>query len=196
MEQSNKVSNKTKMFYYKILFFTISALVFLTLLVGIIIFAIKVSNTSYKKEQDFDINYSKFFTLSQPETNDYRLPRDLVPIYYDIKISTNFHDDIEPKDFNGTVKINFLCKNSTDKIILHAKNLLIKNISINIDDLVSIKYLQIFYENDKQLLIIQLFDRLILNNHYSVVIEYQGFLLNDNTGLYRASYLDSQNNKR
>ena len=133
------------------------------------------------------------------ETNEYRLPKNLIPYYYDLKIFTNFDSFTKPSNFNGSVEISFKCLADTNRIVLNAYDLVIRNDSIMVVDIDNgDRYIYSKPINDryKQILIIPLLKSLKLGHNYSIYIEYEGFLIEDNAGLYLASYLDLNNQRR
>ena len=137
-------------------------------------------------------------TLNESIKIDYRLPRDLSPYYYDITISTIFHDDIEPNDYNGSVKIYFKCIKETNKIIFHARNLDIFKRSVHVSDLQnnSFNYSQIYYEAENEHFIIELINNLSADKNYSVSVKYKGHLRNDAAGFFKSLYLNNDGKKR
>ena len=75
--------------------------------------------------------------LNERKTNEdikknkinYRLPTHLKPFYYEISIKSFIGSMFAEKSFkfDGNINISFTCLNSTDKIVLHIKDLEIKN---------------------------------------------------------------------
>ena len=129
-----------------------------------------------------------------------RLPKNLIPYYYQLYFIANFNDEIEPTDYIGTVRIFMKCNNETNKLILNVKNLQIDETSITMEhttDLnVKFNITNISINKANELLIIE-FDKHLKNNHnYTVFINFRGFLKDDDHGLFRLSYLDKFGNKR
>lgn len=143
---------------------------------------------------------AEFLSYKSPiQTNEYRLPKDLLPYHYDLKVITNFNVSTKPTSFNGTVKIDFHCQADKKQIVLNANKLIIKNETIEIVDLTDGKryeHLTLIYDIHKQILTIPLSNSLKLNRNYSIYIEYQADVFEDNAGFYRVSYLDNQNQEK
>lgn len=134
------------------------------------------------------------------EKIDYRLPINLKPYYYDIHISTRFHDTIEPTDFNGTVKIYFKCLTRTNMLILHMKDIDIYNSTIVLKGLTNTSFeyyhLNWLYDREKEFLIFELSKDFEVNHNYTIIIKYKGYLQDDNIGFYRSSYFDNQGKRK
>jgi len=65
-------------------------------------------------------------------SGDGRLPRNVLPMHYDIEIAPNFYQAL-PFPFDGTVAIVVRCTVSSSSIVLNSKFLLIKTVSIEVD---------------------------------------------------------------
>ena len=197
MERNNRRQNMGKPIT------VITIIIFSAFVFCAVIMAIKICNDSTKTDSNPNNNDStiamRSVSYQQEQTNEYRLPKDLIPFYYDLKIFTSFHALTQPNNFNGTVEIKFNCKSNTDRIVLNANNLIINDQSIIIKALnenIRFYISNVTNDQNKKLLNIKLTDYLKANHNYSVYIEYQGFLLDDNSGFYQASYIDKDNNQR
>ena len=137
-------------------------------------------------------------SLNQTKKVEYRLPSDLKPSLYELTIWAYFNDTVEPVDFNGTVKIYFKCFKSTDKIIIHAKELEIFNNTIkvqhSVDNQIRVKSLGFDYE--REFCIIELSNQLKKDENYTLFIQYRGYIKEDNIGFYRSSYHDNDGKRR
>lgn len=67
-------------------------------------------------------------TLIEDEITSFRLPNETIPVHYNLEITTRIHED--QFDFNGTVDIQVFVKNSTNKIVLHSKDLVISDLCL------------------------------------------------------------------
>jgi aminopeptidase N len=147
---------------------------------------------------------TKFETVDEKnnasEFDEIRLPKDLIPYYYDIKISTNFHGYIKPTEYNGTVGISFKCVNTTNKLIFHSKSLEIRNNSIKIQSIndtnVETTIKNIYYDSQNEFLIISLDSTFKPNQYYKVLIHFKGFIKNDYKGFFSSSFNDDKGIER
>ncbi|CAF0929907.1 unnamed protein product, partial [Brachionus calyciflorus] len=130
---------------------------------------------------------------SNSEIINYRLPDNLKPYFYDLKIKPNFNlfKLYGNESFDGDVRINLTCLKPTNKIVLHQKNLQIQSFKIN-EDLQSQNDLD--YDLQKDFLIIKLKTECIQNSKYSILIKYSGNLSDSLAGFYLSSYKDSNGN--
>ena len=131
---------------------------------------------------------------------EYRLPNHLTPIYYDLLISTNFHEDINANEYNGSIKITLNCVHETNKIILHARNLRIVTETIEVIKLDDIderdNVTRVDYDFEREFLIIELNDNLKMDKNYSVFLNFIGYLRNDMAGFFRSSYINENGEKK
>ena len=113
-----------------------------------------------------DEAFPNFESLTM-NSNEYKLPMNLIPYYYDLYLITNFNHNIEPMDYNGTVEIHFKCIIETNKIILNTKNLEIDGSLIFVNDVVdsniTFNMINVTVDKRDELLIIEL-DRYFESN--------------------------------
>lgn len=145
-------------------------------------------------------------TLIEDEITSFRLMNDTVPLHYTLDITTRIHEDLF--DFNGSVTVEVLVKKSTNKIVLHSKDLAILELSlvdiesgVRLDNIV-FKLLDhysmlvvysasndVFIDDDSYLL--------KEGKKYLLSIQYSGYVNNVSNnrtfGIYAASYKDSAN---
>jgi hypothetical protein len=138
--------------------------------------------------------------LATPTPINYRLPTNFLPRHYDLKIKPYFDVNSEPKEFDGKVIIKMDCVESTSRLVLHMKDIDIYNVSISSDDDSSFATKTNFnwtYTNITDFFIAD-FSNIIFkaNKSYTFTAEYKGYSKNDNVGIYRSSYLDSNNKRR
>lgn len=142
-------------------------------------------------------------TFIEDEITSFRLPNDTVPLHYSIDITTKIHEDIF--DFNGTVSVEVLVINATNKIVLHSKDLEIVGLSlVDIENKVQLdnvvyKLLDhysmlVVYSASNDVLVDD--DAFLLNagKKYLLSIEYTGHMNNVNNNLTFGIYADKYKN--
>lgn len=139
-------------------------------------------------------------TTTAPPKINYRLPGDLKPYFYDISLSFKYVNEEVQEQFDGTSTISFECKKTTNKVVLHIKNLDIKNHTIKVVDNAnpSFNFTDIPWEHDEER---EFFTALLPANlqasrNYTITIGYVGYLLQDNVGFYKSSYTNANGEKR
>jgi hypothetical protein len=75
----------------------------------------------------FEVNIVVFVAR---DSEDGRLPRDLIPYHYNIDITPNFYLDAPPFPFEGVVSIWFECIQSTNVLTVNSLGLTITQVSI------------------------------------------------------------------
>ncbi|KAK9884518.1 hypothetical protein WA026_007361 [Henosepilachna vigintioctopunctata] len=133
--------------------------------------------------------------VASTENDTYRLPTNVIPEKYSLKIITLFEDDFK---FNGDVEIEVKCVTSTDHIYIHAKNLTIED-GITLKDLSSKKMIEIGaieYDNEKDFMIIPTTSPLVEGNKYLISIKFGGKLSDSLLGYYRSHYETKDGKKR
>jgi hypothetical protein len=156
----------------------------------------KLAEKSEYKTTSTNMIIESYLILNQL-TIQYRLPSDIKPFSYELVLLVYFNDTAEPVDFNGTVKIHFKCLKNTDKIIVHAKELEIFNNTVKVQshvDQIEIKSFSIDFE--REFFIIELSNPLKTDLDYTLIIQYKGYIKEDNIGFYRSSYFDNYGKKR
>ena len=135
-----------------------------------------------------------------PPKLNYRLPSDLKPYFYDIQLSFKYVNEEVQENFDGTSIISFECKKSTNKVILHIKNLDIKNHTLKVEDNANASFVltDFAWEHDeeREFFTAMLPTNLQATRNYTITIGYVGYLLQDNVGFYKSSYTNSNGQKR
>jgi len=128
------------------------------------------------------------------------LPSDLKPFSYEISVRPYIGTVAEygaekSFKFDGNVTINFICLNPTSKIILHIKDLDIKNEtlklhSLSINDTIEVSQK---WRNDfqREFMILNMNKECTLNQNYSLNMLYVGQISEYLSGFYRSSYTTS-----
>ncbi|XP_071652134.1 uncharacterized protein [Temnothorax longispinosus] len=121
--------------------------------------------------------------LSQnDESINYRLPTNIKPISYDIKLIPN----LDNFTFTGYVKIEAVVENRTDKVILHVGNLKIESANVQ-------TYLPnpaTVYDNVTEKYTINLPNIVEKGRRLTISMGYNGVLSDNMIGFYRSSYFD------
>lgn len=128
--------------------------------------------------------------VTSQNTSSYRLPTAIQPIKYNLHITSGIHDN--NLVFSGHVVIELVVKESTNEIVLHAKELRDLVISV-IDVRKNRRYEDLKYslQKDKDFLTISAPKRLNAGERYRLEILYLGNIQEKNFyGIYKTTYLD------
>ena len=95
--------------------------------------------------------------------------------------------------FEGISNISFVCLNSTEKIVLHIKDISIKQTKVHsIDSNVNLNVsTKLDFDEEKDFLIVNLYNKCEKNKNYKLELEYEGIIASTLYGFYRSSYTDS-----
>jgi len=127
---------------------------------------------------------------------DYRLPANLKPFNYDIKIKPYIgpFETYGNKSFtfDGQVNISFTCLNQTDGIFLHSKDLTILETKLFANDAKELSLNQnLKYDEIREFLSIEMSSQCEKNANYTLHIKYIGLISDSLAGFYRSSYTNS-----
>jgi aminopeptidase 2 len=131
-------------------------------------------------------NITKFNDADEEGDLSWRLPRAIYPISYYIELETKVHDEGN-REYSGKVIIHLDVREATNEIILHAKELNIKEVLLfsgmaTIDEIM-------YYEDDaRDFLIIATRENFVPGSDLSVMIEFSGQLQLEGVGFYRFEY--------
>jgi hypothetical protein len=139
-----------------------------------------------------------------PPLNEYRLPKELEPIHYDLMFDTFFESDTKPEDFNASLKLLFRCIRDTNKLVLNMKDLDLYNSTMKITSQTHASYnspsgFGYNYNNQTQIFsatFVQQNQWFKAGNNYTFHVEFKGYLKDDDLGFYRTSYTDGEGIKR
>ncbi|XP_054001864.1 putative aminopeptidase-2 [Hylaeus anthracinus] len=127
---------------------------------------------------------------------DYRLPKAIVPVHYDINLSQINLDPLSDNafKFNGNTAIQAFVQEPTDTIILHSGRINVSGLSVLLDG----KPIDIVVKNHniQEKYEIELDKVLAKGVNISINFKYTGELKDDMIGFYRSSYIDSKGNIR
>ena len=131
---------------------------------------------------------------------NYSLPKNLKPYSYEITIATEFDSSTEPNNFDGVVKILFVCNQKTNHIVLHHGYMDIATnppiVVKNIFDGSLINVSASTYDEETEIFDISVSTSLQVGQNYSVLIHYTGYFESNNFGFYKSFYTDAQGNKK
>lgn len=113
----------------------------------------------------------------------YRLPRNVLPILYDIYLAPNLETGI----FTGAVNITLNITQSSDKVILHSQDLAIKSVHLNTSDQRMIE-VEEYKENEVFETLTVKTKTILAPGNYNLIVEFQGSLLNRIRGFYKSTY--------
>jgi hypothetical protein len=129
----------------------------------------------------------------------HRLPNNLKPFYYDLKIEAKFDPFTKPRDLNGDLRIDFVCDEATDKIVIHMANMTVFNDTLQVKGITQIdfeiKNIPWDYDTDFNFLTLFLNRNLIESHKYSLFIKYKANV-QVYGGLYSRSYEDNQGREK
>ncbi|XP_015127623.1 aminopeptidase N [Diachasma alloeum] len=143
-------------------------------------------------EDEFSIDIAVPETRSDPKV--YRLPEDVVPESYNIRITPDLESD--EFTFTGVSEINIIVKKNISKITLHANSLNITMVALRTPQNVTLPAVQLPLNVANDFLIINSKTQLTANSRYVLELEYEGKLNDDMRGFYRSSYVDDYGKKR
>lgn len=133
---------------------------------------------------------------------NYRLPKSLYPSYYKLQVVTHLDDDEKEFTFNGKVWIKLTCNETTNKVVLHSRNLTIPYTDIKLNEVIGNSVTENLIElnnphldEDNEFLIIPTKTKLEAGKEYELLIPFEGLLQEGLLGYYRSSYIDSKTKK-
>lgn len=118
-----------------------------------------------------------------PQENMFRLPRDVEPVLYTLKMVPNFFGN---SSFSGEVDIELKIKTPTTKVILHCYNLEI--ISVEIFRKRNKLNTNYTISSNDQIIIITTKQKMFRSNDIRLNIKFKGSLNDEMMGFYRSSY--------
>lgn len=122
-------------------------------------------------------------------TKVYRLPTNVLPINYQIKIQPSMRSD--ELFFNGSVIILVNVLEVTNRIQLNANELEINSQQVSVSKVKNNEKFNITsFEYENEVLTLQLDRNLIINESYTIYIAFKGYLTTSLSGFYRSSYIE------
>lgn len=133
---------------------------------------------------------------------EYRLPESLEPVHYDLFFQPFFKETQKPEYFEGTTRIEFKCVQDTSFLVLHMKDLELKDETLRLTSLTDKNYkeaknFKYSYDSETHLFVAEFIPEQSFKKGETYVfeVEYKGFTKGDTIGLYRSTYKDGQTEK-
>ncbi|XP_050466641.1 aminopeptidase N-like [Cataglyphis hispanica] len=147
--------------------------VFLLIILIVLNFALAYDNVNINKNENLNDISAR-----------YRLPREIIPVLYDLSIYTNPNE----ADYDGHVRIILQVLEKTDFIILHTDALIIQsNTSLSDKSGRLIPILHYVYDEETQMLTMKL-ERILEPAKYTIELSFKGYIANDVFGFYASLY--------
>jgi hypothetical protein len=142
----------------------------------------------------------------KPKVTNARLPTTLQPLEYKLNLIP-YLDPAKNFSIDGTVAIDLLCKEATDRVTVNIKNITIKEPTVTVVSLeddekgdatitngsVAIRAHE--YDMDRNFYIVILQEILVPGSKYRIYIQYLALLSDELVGFYRSSYVDKATNE-
>ncbi|PSN39002.1 Aminopeptidase N [Blattella germanica] len=125
------------------------------------------------------------------KTVEYRLPANVIPLHYDIKLTPLLESDQSgPKTFEGEVEITISVLENTQTVTLHYNDMEIHNVIIEDVNNNEINTQSLLYDQTTHFLVIQRMDTDYFESgsEYLIKINYTGNHRDDMYGFYRSHY--------
>lgn len=129
-------------------------------------------------------NITKFNDFDEVDLS-WRLPKTIYPLSYQIELETSVHDE-GSREYSGNVIIFLDVKETTNTIVLHSKELNIKDVLITSD--LAFLSPRFHFDETRDFLIIEADDTLEAGSQIAVLIEFSGQLQLQGVGFYRSEY--------
>ncbi|KAK3105085.1 hypothetical protein FSP39_016956, partial [Pinctada imbricata] len=142
-------------------------------------------------------SYTQDSSTTQPVLTNIRLPRNLIPVHYNLTLRPNIFTG-NPANFSSTghVSISFSCQNETDLITLHAYDLIVDESSIVISSIGGSEYPKlkgISEDKRRQFLHVYLNSILTKGEFYILQMHFTSPLTKSLVGMYYSTYRSNGN---
>ena len=159
----------------------------------------KIINDNKNFQTSFKFQTKQKFAeeLQEGEEHNWRLPKNSIPIRYDLNLKSTIHTSSLVVD--GVVNIRVKIIEKTDKLTLHARNLNIDQILLfNADSRAEIGVVRFSLYAPTDMLTIYLTEEIEADKELFIMVDYNFEMNNqaDMTGFYRTSYFDDNNVRR
>lgn len=126
--------------------------------------------------------------LAEGDEISLRLPNVTIPVHYDVSFNTRIH--AADFTFDGHVDIEILCVEATSTITLHNRISVISKVQL-LTGSVSTDIVGYSTDEDTEFLTIPLATPLVKDQVYTLSITFSGQHVQENSGWYRGSYINS-----
>ncbi|CAR27966.1 ZYRO0D10670p [Zygosaccharomyces rouxii] len=124
------------------------------------------------------------------QEQDFTLPKSFNPNHYEISLKKL---DAEKKIFQGHVRVHFQCVIPDQKIYLNARDLVIENVQVQLNNGQSLKVVSQDYDHRLEAIVIDVGEN--ISDSFTVAIDYQGKIQTNMSGFYRSNYKDLKTNE-
>lgn len=150
----------------------------------------------------FKIDDIYLYKYKAPVVN-YRLPDNLRPYHYDLKVQPFFNVTLMPDYYDAQIQIDFTCITPTNKLVLNMLNLDVNNDSIVIQSSMDLEFatnpsgIRWSIDTVAEIMTIEVpTPNFKANNNYTLLVSFRGYTRDDYIKFFRGSYLDSNGNRR
>jgi aminopeptidase N len=155
----------------------------------IVLVAVVITVISAVPHKSFDSDNVELDDI-KPFSDDGRLPKDVVPVHYDLQLTTNVHNNGN-RAITGFVKILVKILTETNRIVLHNRGLNINYVNLLTEN--GANSIQVNYTTDSSrdfLIIVPVNAQVVLpaGNEFYIEIKFTGNLRTDMGGFYRSLY--------
>ena len=143
---------------------------------------------------------------SSSKVRDVRLPTTLRPLYYKVDL-VPYVDPAKNFTIDGTVRIDILCLEDTDRITIHSKNITVNTASVTVTEKIiesnesatssgpNLSIRDHKYDIPREFYNVSLGEMLKAGKTYQLYIKFQAILSDELAGFYRSSYTDKTTNE-
>ena len=131
--------------------------------------------------------------VPQESKIDYRLPRHIIPVKYDITLTPKLHDDFK---YRGVSIIDVKVVEDAKNITLHSSDLVIDEVKTKVSGNSRDIKLAHKYDKERDFLILDFEGDIHKGENLTITIFYTGKLNDEYRGFYRSSYINKNGERR
>jgi len=184
----------------KLIFLVVSLLVLVSL-ISICAYNLKSDTDSPDISENSSSSALSRVNKSRPRVTDVRLPTELKPYFYKLTLIP-YLSPLKNFSIDGTVSIDLICKEPTDRITVNIKNISIDEGTVRVRRLNEVEagngnitVLGHEYDLDRDFYKVVLNESLVPGKSYRLSLEYRAVLSDQLVGFYRSSYVDKASNE-
>ena len=155
----------------------------------IVLVAVVITVISAVPHKSFDSDNEELEEIV-PFADEGRLPKDVIPVHYDLSLTTNVHENGN-RAITGFVKILVKVLTQTNSITLHNRGLTINYVNVLTKDGLGSIQVDFSHDNTREFLAITPVNPQVVlsaGNEYYIEISFRGNLRTDMGGFYRSLY--------